>query len=73
MGRGCVALLDGEEGVVYVVGGGVQEEKVRGVRWGEEGDVGVGVLNHLIGGGGVLFIKGVEFRSGGVGGSRGRH
>jgi hypothetical protein len=73
MGQGCIALLNCEEGVVYVVGGSVWEEKVRGVRWGEEGDIGVSVLNRLIRGGDILFIKGVEFGLGGVGGSRGRH
>ena len=45
---GCVALLNCEEGVVYVIRGGAWEEKVGGVRWGEEGDVCIGILDCLI-------------------------
>jgi len=73
VGQGCVALLDCEEGVIDVVWGGTQEDEVGGVRWGEEGDVGIGVLDHLVGGGGVLFVKSIEFGPGSVGGSGGGH
>jgi hypothetical protein len=58
---GGIALLDCEEGVVNVVQGGTQEDEVREVRWGKEGNVGVGILNHSVGGGDVLFVKSVEF------------
>ena len=51
----------------------MQEEEVRGVRWGEEGGVRVGVLNCLVRGGGVLFVKSIEFGPRSVGGSRGGH
>jgi len=40
---------------------------------GEEGDVSVGVMGGLEGGGGVFFVEGVEFGPGGGGGSRGGH
>jgi hypothetical protein len=35
--------------------------------------VGVGVLDHLVGGGSVLFVKSVEFGPKGGGGSGGGH
>ena len=73
MRQGCVALLNCEEGVVDIVWGRTQEDEVGGVRWREEGDVGVGILDCLVGGSGVLFVKSVEFRPGGGGGSRGGH
>jgi len=73
VGQGSVALLDCEEGVVDVVRGGTREDEVRGVRWGEEGDVGISLLDRLVGGGGILFVKSVEFGPGSVGGSRGGH
>jgi len=44
-----------------------------GDRWGEEGNVGVGILDGLEGGGGVRFVEGVEFGLRGGGGSGGRH
>ena len=62
-------LLDCEEGVVDVVGGSMWEKEVRGVRWGEEGNVGIGVLDRLVGGGDVLFVKSIEFGPRSVGGS----
>jgi len=71
--RGCVALLDCEEGVVDVVGGGAWKEEVGGVRRGKEGDVGVGFLDCLVRGGGVLFVKSVEFGPRGGGSGRGGH
>ena len=73
VGWGSVALLSCEEGVVDVVQGGTREDEVGGVWWGEEGDVGVGVLDRLVGGGSVLFVKSIEFRLRGSGGSGGRH
>jgi hypothetical protein len=73
VGRGSVTLLNGEEGVANIVGGGAQEDKVGGVRWGKEGDVGVGVLDCLVRGGSILFVKSIEFRPRGGGGSRGGH
>ena len=65
----CIALLFSEEGVVDVVGGGVGEEEVGRVRRGWDGDVSVCLLDHLVGGGGILFVKSVEFgpRGGGEG------
>ena len=66
-------LLNCEEGVVNVVQGGTWEDEVRGVGRGEEGDIGVSLLDCLVGGSGVLFVKSVEFRPGGGGGSRGGH
>ena len=71
VGWGSVALLSCEEGVVDVVWGSIREDEVGGVWWGKEGDVGVGILDHLVGGGGVLFVKSIEFRPGSVGGSGG--
>jgi hypothetical protein len=73
VGRGSVVLLSCEEGVVDVVRGSTREDEVGGVWWGEEGYVGVGILDSLEGGGGVRFVEGVEFRPRGGGGSRGRH
>ena len=73
VGWGSIALLSCEEGVVDVVQGGTQEDEVRGVRWGEKGDIGVSLLDHLVGGGGVLFIKSIEFGPGSIGGSGGGH
>jgi hypothetical protein len=73
VGWGSIALLDCEEGVVDVVWGGTREDEVRRVWWGEEGNVGVGVLDRLVGGSGVLFVKSIEFRPEGGGGSRGGH
>jgi hypothetical protein len=73
MRRGSVALLNCEEGVVDVIRGSTWEDEVGGVRRGEEGDVGIGLLDHLVGGSGILFIKSIEFRPGGSGGSRGGH
>jgi hypothetical protein len=49
--QGSVALLDCEEGVVDVVWGGTREDEVRGVRQEEEGDIGVSLLDRLVGGG----------------------
>jgi hypothetical protein len=69
VGRGSVALLNCEEGVVDIVRGSTWEDKVRGVRRGEEGDIGVSLLDRLVGGGGVLFVKSIEFRPGSIGGS----
>jgi hypothetical protein len=66
-------LLDCEEGVVDVIWGGTREDEVGGVRWGEEGNVGIGILDHLVGGGSVLFVKSVEFGPRGGGGSGGGH
>ena len=71
MGRESVTLFSCDVGVVDVVRGGTREDKVGGVRWGEEGDVRVSVLDGLEGGGGVCFVKSVEFGPGGVGGGRG--
>jgi hypothetical protein len=51
----------------------VREEEVGRVGWGEEGDVGIGILDHLVGGGGVFFIKSVEFGPRSIGGSGGGH
>jgi hypothetical protein len=70
---GGIAFLDCEEGVVDVIWGSTQEDEVGGVRQGEEGDMGIGILDRLIGGGGVLFVKSIEFRPRGIGGSRGGH
>jgi len=66
-------LVDSEEGVVNVVQGSTWEDKVGGVRWGEEGNVGIGILDRLVGGGSILFIKSIEFGPRGSGGSGGRH
>ena len=66
-------LLSCKGGVVDVVYGGTQEDEVRGVGWGEKGDIGVGLLDCLVGGSGILFVKSIEFRPGGGGGSRGGH
>jgi hypothetical protein len=66
-------LLGCEEGVIDVVWGGTREDEVRGVWWSEEGDVGVGVVDSLKGGGSVCFVEGVEFGPRGSGGSGGRH
>ena len=60
-------LFGCEEGVINVVWGSIQKDKVGGVRWGEEGDVSVGILDRLVGGSGVLFIKSIEFGPGGIG------
>ena len=73
MGWGSVALLSCEEGVVNVIRGDTWEDEVRGVWQGEEGDIGVGIVDGLEGGGGICFIEGIEFRPRGGGGSRGRH
>ena len=73
MGRGCISLLDCEERVVNVIQGSTQKDEVRGIRWGEEGNISVGILNHLVEGSGVLFIKSVEFGPRGGGGSGGGH
>ena len=73
MGLGSVALLDCEEGVVNVVQGSTWEDEVRGVWWSEEGDVSIGILDCLVGGGGILFIKSIEFGPGSIGGSGGGH
>ena len=72
VGQGSIVLLRCEVGVVDIVRGGTQEDEVRGVWWGQEGDVCVCVMDGLEGGGGVCFIESVEFRPGGVGG-RGGH
>jgi hypothetical protein len=71
--RGSVALLSCEEGVIDVVWGGTWEDEVGGVRRGEEGNVGISLLDRLVGGSGVLFVKSIEFRPESVGGSRGGH
>jgi len=73
MRQGSIALLGCKEGVVDVVCGGTQEDEVGRVGWGEKGDIGVGLLDCLVGGGGILFVKSIEFRPGGIGGSRGGH
>jgi hypothetical protein len=73
MWQGSVVLIDCEEGVVNVVWGGTQEDEVGGVWWGKEGDIGVGILDCLVGGGGILFVKSIEFGPRGVGGSRRGH
>ena len=59
--------------VVDVVQGGTWEDKVRGVRQGEEGNVGISLLDHLVGGSSMLFVKSVEFGPESVGGSGGGH
>jgi hypothetical protein len=66
-------LLGCEEGVINVVWGSIQKDNVRGVRWGEEGDVGVSLLDCLVGGGGILFIKSIEFGPESIRGSGGGH
>jgi hypothetical protein len=66
-------LLFCKEGVVDVIRDGTQKDEVRGVWWSEEGNIGIGILDCLVGGGGVLFIKSVEFGPRGGGGSRGGH
>ena len=71
VGWGGVTFRRREIGVVNVVRGGTREDEVGGVWWGEECDVRVGVLDGLEGGGGVCFVKSVEFGPGGVGGGRG--
>ena len=73
MGWGSVALLSCEEGVVNVIQGGTWEDEVGGVWQGEEGDIGIGVVDSLEGGGGVRFVESVEFGPRGGGGSRGGH
>jgi hypothetical protein len=73
VGQGCVALLNCEEGVVDVVRGGIWKDEVGGVRWGKEGNMGIGILDHLVGGSNVLFVKSIEFGPRGGGGSRGGH
>jgi hypothetical protein len=70
---GSIALLFCEKGVIDVVWGRTQEDEVGGVWWSKEGNIGIGFLDHLVGGGGVLFIKSVEFRPRGDGGSGGGH
>jgi hypothetical protein len=72
VGRGSVVLLDCE-GVVNVVQGGTWEDEVGGVGQGEESDIGISLLDCLVGGGGVLFIKSIEFGPGSIGGSGGGH
>jgi hypothetical protein len=47
VGWGSVALLSCEEGVVDVIQGVTWEDEVGGVRWSEEGDVGVGIMDGL--------------------------
>jgi hypothetical protein len=59
-------LLNCEEGVVDIVQGGTQEDEVGRVRQGEEGNVGVGILDRLIGGSNILFVKSFEFGPRGV-------
>jgi hypothetical protein len=66
---GSVALLFCEEGVIDVVWGRTREDKVGGVWWSEEGNVSVGFLDRLIGGGSILFVKSIEFGPRGGGGS----
>ena len=61
------------QGVVDVVQGGTREDEVGGVWWGEEGDVSIGVVDGLEGGGSVCFVEGVELGPRGGGGSRGGH
>jgi len=73
MGQGSVALLDCEEGVVDVVQGSTREDEIGGVRWREEGNIGVGILDRLVEGSGILFVKSIEFGPGGSGGSGGGH
>jgi len=73
VGRGSVALPHGEEGVVNIIRGGTREDEVEGVRRGEEGNISIGVLDCLVRGGGILFIKSIEFGPRGGGGSRGGH
>ena len=72
MGWGSVALLSCEEGVVNVIRGDTQEDEVGGVWWGEEGNIGVGVVDSE-GGGGVRFVESIEFGLRGGGGSGGGH
>jgi hypothetical protein len=69
---GSIALLNCE-GVVDVIRGSIQKDEVGGVWQGKEGDIGVGILDCLVGGGGILFIKSIEFGPRGIGGSRGGH
>jgi hypothetical protein len=61
MWQGSIVLLDCEEGVVNIVQGSIWKDKVRRVWWGKEGDISIGILDHLIEGSGVLFIKSIEF------------
>jgi hypothetical protein len=70
---GSIVLLDCEEGVVDIVQGSIQKDEVGGVMRGEEGDISVSLLDCLVGGGGILFVKSVEFRPGSIGGSGGGH
>jgi hypothetical protein len=72
LGLGSVVLLSCEEGVVDVVRGSTREDEVGGVWQGEEGNVSVGILDGLEGGG-VCFIEGIEFGPRGSGGSGGGH
>jgi hypothetical protein len=71
--RGRVALLGYKEGVVNIVQGSTREDEVGGVWQGEEGDVRVGVVDGLEGGGGVCFVESIEFGPRGSGGSGGGH
>ena len=73
VGQGSVALLSCEVGVINVVRGGTREDKVRGVQWHEEGDIGIGILDGLVGSVGICFIEGIEFGPRGGGGSGGGH
>ena len=73
MGQGSFALLSCEEGVLDVVWGSTWEDEVGGVWWGEEGDIGVGVVDGLEGGGSVRFVESIEFGPRGGGGSGGGH
>jgi hypothetical protein len=66
-------LLFCKEGVIDVIRGGTQKDKVGGVWWSEEGNIGVGILDCLVGGGGVLFVKSIKFGPRGGGGSGGGH
>ena len=66
-------LLFCEEGIVDIIGGCIWKDEVRGVRQGWDGDVSICLLDHLVGGGSVLFVKSVEFGPRGSRGSRGGH
>ena len=66
-------LLNCKEGVIDVIRGGTQEDKVGGVRRGKEGDMGIGILDCLVGGSNVLFVKSIEFGPRGSEGGRGGH
>jgi hypothetical protein len=52
---------------------GAGEDKVGGVRQGEEGDVSVGILDGLGRGSGILLIDGVEFGPRCIGGGERGH